>query len=103
MAVSLEKRKEGKVWSFCCVSNRELPKTDEGGGPAGVKEPADDGGGPAGVVEGLDAPKEYCLAPAVELLPGVEGGLEDKGTWTPDIFGLFISQTCPYKSPQPRL
>ena len=30
----------------------ELPKTVEGGGPAGVKDCAD-GGGPAGVVEGL--------------------------------------------------
>ena len=30
-----------------------LPKTDDGGGPCGVKEWADEGGGPAGVVDGL--------------------------------------------------
>ena len=78
--VSLEKRKEGKGWSFCCEPNRELPNTDGGGGPAGVNEPADDGGGPAGVVEGLDAPKENCLAPSLKVLSGVDGGLEDSGT-----------------------
>lgn len=33
----------------------ELPNIDEGGGPAGVKEPAEEGGGPAGVVVGLEA------------------------------------------------
>jgi hypothetical protein len=33
----------------------ELPRYDDGGGPAGVKDPADDGGGPAGVVEGFEA------------------------------------------------
>lgn len=50
-----------------------------------MNEPAEDGGGPAGVVEGLDAPKENCLALSLELLSGVEGGLEDNGTWNPDI------------------
>ena len=34
------------------VREFELPNTEEGGGPAGVKEAAEDGGGPAGVVEG---------------------------------------------------
>lgn len=63
----------------------ELLKADEGGGPAGVKDPAEDGGGPAGVVEGFEAPNEYCLAPSFVLLSGVEGGLEDNGTWKPDI------------------
>lgn len=81
----MEKRKDGKGWSFCCEPNRELPKTDEGGGPAGVNEPADDGGGPAGVVEGLDAPKGNCVTLSLELLLGVDGGLEDNGTWNPDI------------------
>jgi hypothetical protein len=32
----------------------ELPKIEEGGGSAGVKDPTEDGGGPAGVVEGLE-------------------------------------------------
>jgi len=50
-----------------------------------VNEPADDGGGPAGVVEGLDTPKECCLVLSLELLSGVDGGLEDNGTWKPDI------------------
>ena len=53
----------------------ELPKTEEGGGPAGVYEPAEDGGGPAGVVEGFVAPKEKAL---VDFLSGVDGGLEEK-------------------------
>lgn len=45
----------------------ELPNTEEGGGPKGVKEGAEDGGGgPAGVVEGLDDRL---------LRSGVEGGL----------------------------
>ena len=35
------------------VPTCELPKTVEGGIPAGVKVFADDGGGPAGVVEGF--------------------------------------------------
>lgn len=34
------------------VPSAELPKRDEGGGPAGVNERPEDGGGPAGVVEG---------------------------------------------------
>jgi hypothetical protein len=34
----------------------ELPRNDEGGSPAGVKDLAEDGGGgPAGVVEGFEA------------------------------------------------
>jgi hypothetical protein len=94
--VSLEKCKGGKGWSLCCEPNRELPNTDEGGGPAGVKEPADDGGGPAGVVEGLDTPKGNCLAPSLELLSGVDGGLEDSGTWNPDIFSRFRLSKAPH-------
>lgn len=43
------------------LSIKELPKIEEGGGPAGVKEPVDEGGGPAGVVEGIDAPNEKPL------------------------------------------
>lgn len=54
---------------------------DEGGGPAGVNDPADEGGGPAGVVEGLEAPKENCFAPFLFLLSGVDGGgLDENGT-----------------------
>ena len=68
----------------------ELPSIDEGGGPAGVNEPADEGGGPAGVVEGLEAPKENCLAPSWLLLSGVDGGLEENGTWKPDIMRLAV-------------
>jgi len=59
------------------LSNIELPKIDEGGGPAGVKEPADEGGGPAGVVEGFEPPNEKPLLPLLplfDLLSGVEGG-----------------------------
>ena len=51
-------------WGSCCsralalnkdsaVPTCELPKTVEGGIPAGVKIFAEDGGGPAGVVEGF--------------------------------------------------
>lgn len=70
----------------CCENDRgfkgesiiELPKADDGGGPAGVNDPVDDGGGPAGVVEGF-APNEKAL---VDFLSGVEGaGLEEYGTW----------------------
>jgi hypothetical protein len=68
-----------------CESSLELSKTDEGGGPAGVNEPADDGGGPAGVVEGFEVPKENSLEPSLDLLSGVDGGLEDDGNWKPDI------------------
>jgi hypothetical protein len=49
---------------------------DEGGGPAGVKDPADEGGGPAGVVEGSKA-LEY-FEPLLVLLSGVDGGLEEE-------------------------
>jgi len=52
----------------------ELPKTDDGGGPAGVKEPAEEGGGPAGVVEGFVAPEKNGL---LDFLSGVVGGLEE--------------------------
>jgi len=57
------------------VLRLELPKTEDGGGPAGVKELEvnEVGGGPAGVVDGLFAP---CLCE-----PGVEGGVEESGTW----------------------
>jgi hypothetical protein len=59
----------------------ELPKKDEGGGPAGVKDPDDEGGGgPAGVVEGFEAPKENGLLPFFEFFSGVAGGLEENGT-----------------------
>ena len=34
----------------------ELPRKEDGGGPAGVNEPPEEGGGPAGVVEGFEAP-----------------------------------------------
>jgi hypothetical protein len=55
----------------------ELPKTEDGGGPAGVYEPAEDGGGPAGVVEGFAAPKRNALP---EFFSGVDGGgLDEKG------------------------
>ena len=50
---------------------------DDGGRPAGVKEPADDGGGPAGVVEGSAAPE--CFEPLLVFLSGVDGGLEEFG------------------------
>lgn len=56
--------------------NMKLPKTDEGGGSAGVYEPAEDGGGPAGVVEGFVAPKEIALT---DFFSGVVGGLEERG------------------------
>ncbi len=59
----------------------ELPRNDEGGGPAGVKEPAEDGGGPAGVVEGFEAPKAKTLLPLFDLRSGVDGGLELYGVW----------------------
>jgi hypothetical protein len=59
----------------------ELPRYDDGGGPAGVKDRVDDGGGPAGVVEGFEAPKEKMLLPWPDRLSGVDGaGLEEKGT-----------------------
>lgn len=59
----------------------ELPKYEEGGGPAGVNDPFDEGGGPAGVVEGFDAPNGKLLLPLFDLLSGVDGGLEEYGTW----------------------
>lgn len=62
----------------------ELPNADEGGGPAGVKDLAEEGGGPAGVVEGF-APNAKIL---LDLLSGVEGGLEEYGTWK------AIAQSC---------
>lgn len=60
----------------------ELPRTDEGGGPAGVYDPDDEGGGPAGVVDGFEAAEENKLLPLFDFLSGVDGcGLEEKGTW----------------------
>jgi hypothetical protein len=55
----------------------ELPRKNEGGGPAGVNDPVEEGGGPAGVVEGFDAPNEKLLLPLFDLLSGVAGGLEE--------------------------
>jgi len=54
----------------------ELPRYDDGGGPAGVEDSADDeGGGPAGVVEEVSS-KLYDLA--LRGLSGVEGcGLDE--------------------------
>lgn len=54
----------------------ELPNTEEGGAPAGVKDAAEEGGGPAGVVEGLfEAPNENAL---FDFLSGVDGaGLDE--------------------------
>lgn len=66
----------------------ELPRKDDGGSPAGVNEPEDDGGGPAGVVEGFEAPKENKLLPLLDFFSGVAGGLEEYGTWKPDIVEL---------------
>ncbi len=66
--------------------NIELPKTEDGGGPAGVKEPVEEGGGPAGVVEGF-APKEK---PLLDLLSGVEGGLEEYGTLKDIVLSDFL-------------
>ena len=37
----------------------ELPKIDDGGGSAGVKDPTEEGGGPAGVVEGFGAKEVF--------------------------------------------
>lgn len=58
-----------------------LPKTDEGGGPAGVVEAAvkEVGGGPDGVVEMCEAANKFedCF---LERVSGVEGGLEESGT-----------------------
>ena len=70
--------------------NCELPKTLEGGGSAGVKDRAE-GGGPAGVVDMLEAKLSSTLSYSLTLgcreifEPGVEGGLEEKGTVQPDI------------------
>lgn len=68
---------------------------DEGGGSAGVKEPADDGGGPAGVVDGFVAkvflanPFEGFANTLVDPRPdsGVDGacGLDESGTVQPDM------------------
>lgn len=58
---------------------------EEGGGSAGVNDPADDGGGPAGVVEGFEGRPLGDFAKMLIALwpePGVEGacGLEESGT-----------------------
>ena len=66
----------------------ELPKTLDGGGPAGVKERAEEGGGPAGVVEGWATKPANgfpCLLDVRERESGVDGGLEDSGTVQPDM------------------
>lgn len=70
----------------------ELPNTDEGGGPAGVNEPADEGGGPAGVVVGLVARfmNEFPKLPLRVRRSGVEGVLEDNGTVQPDIVSSCV-------------
>ena len=49
----------------------ELPNTVDGGAPCGVKELDADGGAPAGVSDKLNKLRDF---------PGVEGGLESKGT-----------------------
>lgn len=56
---------------------KELPKTDRGGGPAGVVDLLlrYEGGGPAGVVEGLE--KSGFLP----LRLGVDGELENGLLW----------------------
>jgi hypothetical protein len=59
----------------------ELPRKDEGGGSVGVNDPVDEGGGPAGVVEGFEAPNGKLLLPLLDLLSGVDGGLDEYGTW----------------------
>jgi len=55
----------------------ELPKIEDGGGPAGVKDAVEEGGGPAGVVDGLEAPKANPLLPFCGVRSGVEGGLDE--------------------------
>lgn len=66
----------------------ELPRNDDGGGPAGVKEPAEEGGGgPAGVVEPLESPKN-CLEPFCDLF-GVDGELDEYGAW--NVIAIFAN------------
>ena len=70
---------------LCCENERgfkgllvpsiELPRIEDGGGPAGVKDPAEEGGGPAGVVEGFETPNIFL--PLLDFLSGVDGGLEE--------------------------
>ena len=50
-----------------------------------MNDPEEEGGGPAGVVEGFEVPKENILLPLSDCLPGVEGGVEEYGTWKPDM------------------
>ena len=59
--------------------NTELPRYDDGGGPAGVKDADEEGGGPAGVVEGFEAANVKILSPLPDRLSGVDGGLEERG------------------------
>jgi hypothetical protein len=66
----------------------ELPRKDDGGGPAGVNEPVDEGGGPAGVVDGFEAPNGKLLLLLLDLLSGVDGGLEEYGTWKAIVLSL---------------
>lgn len=83
-------------WWFCLVNfnlltsepNCELPKTVDGGGPAGVKDVTVSGGGPAGVVDGFSAIPPVRVGLSLEgrdLESGVVGGLDEKGTWKDDI------------------
>jgi hypothetical protein len=57
------------------IPSIELPRTDDGGGPAGVNDPAEEGGGPAGVVEGFE--RLNIFLPLLDFLSGVDGGLEE--------------------------
>ena len=63
----------------------ELPNLEDGGLPAGVNDIKDEpGGGPAGVVDGFEA-KLLVKGLLFRLLSGVDGGLEEKGTWNVDM------------------
>lgn len=62
----------------------ELPNGVDGGGPAGVKEPNGLPGSPAGVVEGFEPGLPVKPLPC-RLESGVDGRLEEKGTWKVDM------------------
>lgn len=53
-----------------------------------MKDLAEDGGGPAGVVEGFDIPKELGFVSYRVRASGVDGGLDENGTWKPDMMKL---------------
>jgi hypothetical protein len=59
-----------------------------------VNEPVDEGGGPAGVVDGFEAPNGKLLLPLLDLLSGVEGGLEEYGTWKAIVLLLQRRTVC---------